>query len=74
MISLSLSIYIYIALFSLYLDCEIDAWFLVLIHIILQLRLSQLVEGHDDQGHEDVDKEEWEHNKEHDVENGLKNK
>ena len=44
---------------------------LILVNLsVLQLRLSLLLEGDDDQGHEDVDKEEGEHDEEDDVENG----
>ena len=53
------------------LNCKADARLLILVNIILQLCLSKLVEGDDDQGHEDVDKEEWKDNEEHNVEDCL---
>ena len=37
---------------------------------ILQFGLALLLKGDDNEGHEDVDKEEWEDDKEDDVENG----
>ena len=43
---------------------------LILINIICELSLSQLVEGDDNQGNEDVDKEEWKDNKVDDVVDG----
>ena len=46
---------------------------LILVDVIRELRLSQLVECNDDESHEDVDKEEREDDKEHDVENGHLN-
>ena len=58
-------------LFISYLDGKADAGLLVLVNIILQLSLAELVEGDDDQGHEDVDEEEGEDNEEHNVEDGL---
>ena len=53
------------------LDCKVDARLLVLVHVVLELRLAKLVEGDDDQGHEDVNEEEGEDNEEHNVEDGL---
>ena len=53
------------------LDSKVDAGFLIFIHIILQLCLPELVEGHDDQGNEDVDEEERKHDEKDDVEDGL---
>ena len=53
------------------LDCKINTRLLVLVHVILQLCLPELVEGDDDQGHEDVDEEEGEDNEEHNVEDAL---
>ena len=50
---------------------EINAGFLVLVHVVLKLGLPQLVEGDDDQGNEDVDKEEGKDNEEDDVEDAL---
>ena len=49
-------------------DGEINAGFLVLVHVVLKLGLPKLVEGDDDQGNEDVDKEEGKDNEEDDVE------
>ena len=49
-------------------DCKINAGLLVLVHVVLKLCLSQLVEGDNDQGNEDVDKEEGKDNEEDDVE------
>ena len=43
---------------------------LVLVDILRQLGLSQLVEGHDDQGDEDVDEEEREDDEVDDVKDG----
>ena len=43
---------------------------LVLVHVVLQLGLSELVESDDDQGDEDVDEEEGEDDEEDDVEDG----
>ena len=53
------------------LDCKINTRLLVLVHVILQLRLPELVEGDDDQGHEDVDEEEGEDDEEDNVEDTL---
>ena len=53
------------------LNGKINTRLLIFVHIILQLSLAQLIEGDDDQGNEDVDKEEWEDNKEDNVEDGL---
>ena len=53
------------------LDCKINTRLLVLVHVILQLCLPELVEGDDDEGNEDVNKEEREDNKEDDVEDAL---
>ena len=55
----------------MYLNGKVDARFLVLVHVVLEIRLAELVEGHDDQGHEDVDEEEREHDEEHDVKDCL---
>ena len=45
------------------------ARYLILINLrLLQLRLSLLLEGDDDQGHEDVDKEEGKDDKVDDIE------
>lgn len=55
----------------LHLDSKVDAGFLIFIHIILQLCLPKLVEGHDDQGNEDVDEEEGKHDEKDNVEDGL---
>ena len=60
-----------IKLHGLCLDGEVDTRFLILVHIVLELCLSELVEGDDNEGHEDVDEEEWEDNEEHDVEDAL---
>ena len=49
-------------------DSEINAGLLVLVHVVLKLCLAQLVEGDDDQGNKDVDKEEGKDNEENDVE------
>ena len=49
-------------------DGEINARLLVLVHVVLKLCLAQLVEGDDDQGNKDVDKEEGKDNEEDDVE------
>ena len=43
---------------------------LVLVDVLRQLGLSQLVEGHDDQGDEDVDEEEGEDDEVDDVKDG----
>ena len=34
--------------------------YLILVHVLCQLSLAQLIEGDNDQGHEDVDEEEGE--------------
>ena len=47
-----------------------DLVYLVFVHVVLQLCLAQLIECDNDEGHEDVDKEEWENHKEDDVEDG----
>ena len=53
------------------LDGEVYAGLLVLVNLsVLQLGLALLLEGDDDQGHKDVDKEEGEDNEEDDVEDG----
>ena len=52
------------------LDCKINTRLLVLVHVILQLRLPELVEGDNDQGNEDVDEEEGEDDEVDDVEDG----
>ena len=44
--------------------------YLVLVNIIRELGLSELVEGDDDQGHEDVDEEEREDDEVNNVEDG----
>ena len=49
------------------LDCKVDARLLVLVHVVLELRLPELVEGDDDEGDKDVDKEEGKDNEEDDV-------
>ena len=43
---------------------------LVFINVVCQLGLSKFIESDDNQSHENVYKEKWEDNKEHDVENG----
>ena len=53
------------------LDCKVDARLLVLVHVVLKLCLAELIEGDDDQGNEDVDKEERKDNEEDDVEDAL---
>ena len=53
------------------LDCKVDARLLVLVHVVLELRLAELVEGDDDQGDEDVDEEERKDDEEDDVEDGM---
>ena len=60
-----------IKLHGLCLDGEVNTRLLILVHVVLKLCLSELVEGDDDEGHEDVDEEEWEDNEEHDVEDAL---
>lgn len=55
----------------MHLNGKIYARFLVLVHVILQLGLSKLIEGDNDQGDEDVDEEEGEHNEEDNVEYGV---
>ena len=54
-----------------YLNSKVYAGLLIFVHVILQLRLAQLVEGDNDQGHKDVDKEEGKDDEEDDVEDGL---
>jgi hypothetical protein len=54
-----------------YLNCKVYAGLLILIHVILQLGLAQLVESDNDQGNEDVDKEEGKDDEEDNVEDGL---
>ena len=44
--------------------------YLILVHVVLQFGLSELVEGDDDQGDEDVDEEEGKDDKENDVKDG----
>ena len=44
--------------------------YLILVHVLGQLRLTQLVEGDDDQGHEDVDEEEGEDDEIDDIKDG----
>ena len=53
------------------LDCKVDARLLVLVHVVLELRLAKLVEGDDDEGNKDIDKEEREDNEEDNVEDAL---
>ena len=53
------------------LNGKVNAGLLVLIHVVLQLCLAQLVEGDDNQGNEDVDKEEREDYEEDDIEDCL---
>ena len=44
--------------------------YLIFVYLsILKLSLTLFLEGDDDEGHKDVDKEEWENDKEDDVEN-----
>ena len=52
-------------------DGKVYTRLLVLVNVIFKLRLAELIEGDNDQSHEDVDKEEREDNKEHNVENAL---
>ena len=52
-------------------DCKVNAGLLILVHVVLKLGLTELIEGDDDEGHKDVNEEEWEDNEEHDVENAL---
>ena len=52
-------------------DSKVDAGLLIFINIILELGLAQLIEGDDDEGNKDIDKEEREDNKEDDVEDAL---
>ena len=52
-------------------NSKVDAWLLVLVHVVLKLRLAKLVEGDDDQGDEDVDEEERKDYEEDDVEDAL---
>ena len=60
-----------IKLHGLSLNGEVYTGLLILVHVILELRLSELIEGNDDESHEDVDKEEWEDDEEHNVEDAL---
>ena len=48
-----------------------NAGLLILIDVVLQLSLAKLIEGDDDEGNKDIDKEEREDNKEDDVEDAL---
>ena len=52
-------------------DGKVDAGLLIFVNVILQLCFSKLIEGYDYQGNKDVDKKEWEDNKEDNVEDGL---
>jgi hypothetical protein len=52
------------------LDGKIDARFLILVHVILELSFTQFIEGDDNQSHKDVDKEKWEDDKKDYVKNG----
>ena len=45
-------------------------FYLIFVHVILELCLSQLVERDNDESDKNVDKEEGEDDKEHNVENG----
>ena len=44
---------------------------MILIDVVLKLGLTKLIEGDDDEGNKDIDKEEREDNKEDDVEDAL---
>ena len=60
-----------IKLHGLCLDGEVNTRLLILVHVVLQLCLSELVEGDNDEGYEDVDKEERKDNEEDDIEDAL---
>ena len=53
------------------LDGKVDTGLLVLVHIVLQLRLPKLIEGDDDEGNKDVDKEKGKNHKEDNVEDAV---
>ena len=52
-------------------DCKVNAGLLILVHVVLQLGLSQLVESNYDEGNENVDEEEREDNEENNVKDCL---
>ena len=52
-------------------NSKVNARLLVLVHVVLELRLPELVEGDNDEGYEDVDKEERKDNEEDDIEDAL---
>ena len=60
-----------IKLHGLCLDGEVNTRLLILVHVVLKLCLSELVEGDNDEGYEDVDKEERKDNEEDDIEDAL---
>ena len=52
-------------------DGKVDAGLLIFIDIILELSLAQLIEGDDDEGNKDINKEEGEDNEEDNIEDAL---